>query len=149
MPMYRAHLTWVEGPAMYLTVHVDDEAGDLDVEAGPEMEHTLDVPADLRQLDEAKTAAASVLAAAGWHLHGDWADEPVETTVPVARTLADYDETDLMADIPHPQVELDAKLREVYGKPEVRAGWRDRPYTGPKQTADERAAYLRENGIEE
>ncbi|MER5973311.1 hypothetical protein ABT112_26895 [Streptomyces sp. NPDC002055] len=148
MPMqHRVHLTWVEGPHMYLTVHADDEDGDLDVEADPDMEHTLEVPSAPGQLADAKAAAASVLLAAGWHLHGDWVDEPNETTAFVAQTPADYDDTDLMADVPHPQSEHDARLREGYGQPETRASWRDRPYTGPKQTSEERAAYLRENGI--
>lgn len=147
MPMHRAHLTWFEGPHMHLTVHADDEDGDLDAEADPDMEHTLDVPSTLGQLDTAKAAAAAVLLAAGWHLHGDWVDEPNETAVFVGQTPADYDDTDPMADVPHPPSENDARLRAVYEQPEIRASWRDRPYTGPKRTAGEREAFLRENGI--
>ncbi|MGW9436750.1 hypothetical protein [Streptomyces sp. NPDC055607] len=148
MPMqHRAHLTWYEGPHMHLTVHADDQDGDLDVEADPDLEHALDVPSAPERLADAKAAAAPVLLAAGWHLHGDWVDEPTETTVLVAQSPADYDDTDPMADVPHPQPEHDARLRAVYEQPETRASWRDRPYTGPKRTAEERAAYLREHGI--
>jgi hypothetical protein len=132
---------------MHLTVHADDQDGALDVEADTDMQHTLSTPSAPERLDDAKTTAASALLAAGWHLHGDWVDEPHETTAFVARTPAYYDDSDPMADVPHPQSERDARLRAVYEQPETRASWRDRPYTGLQQTAEERAAYLREHGI--
>ncbi|MFC7991918.1 hypothetical protein ACFUV2_21670 [Streptomyces pilosus] len=136
---HRAHLTWVEGPHMHLTVHADDEEGGLDLDADPDLDQDLDVPSGPGRLDEAKEAAAAVLLAAGWHLHGDWADEPNETTVPVGRVPAAYDETDPMAGVPLPPVPTPVSSPHP--------SWRDRPYTGPKRTAEERAAYLREHGI--
>ncbi|MFF8601753.1 hypothetical protein ACF065_27030 [Streptomyces sp. NPDC015232] len=137
--LHRAHLTWVEGPHMNLTVHADDEEGGLDLDADPDLDQDLDVPSGPGRLDEAKEAAAAVLLAAGWHLHGDWVDEPNETTVFVAQTPADYDETDIMAGVPLPEPPAPVES--------PRPSWRDRPYTGPKVTTEERAAYLREHGI--
>ncbi|MEU7072992.1 hypothetical protein AB0B30_28060 [Streptomyces narbonensis] len=66
------------------------------------------------------------------------------------QTPADYDSEDLMAGGPHPQAELQARLAEVYGRPESaspRPSWRERPYTGPMRTAEERARLLAELGM--
>ncbi|WP_446047617.1 hypothetical protein [Streptomyces olivaceus] len=139
MPQHRAHLTWAEGPHMHLSVHADDEEGALDLDADPDLEQTLDVPSGRGRLEDAKEAATAVLLAAGWHLHGSWVDEPNETTAYVDRSPADYDETDIMAGVPLPESPAPVSS--------PRPSWRDRPYTGPKVTAEERAAYLRERGI--
>ncbi|MFI2765220.1 hypothetical protein ACH5A3_41410 [Streptomyces echinatus] len=55
-----------------------------------------------------------------------------------------------MAGVPHPQAELEAKLAEVYAQPEGARplpSWREQPYTGPMQTAEERARLLAELGM--
>ncbi|WP_405533793.1 hypothetical protein OG592_43325 (plasmid) [Streptomyces avidinii] len=158
---HRAHLTWVEGPQMYLTVQADERVGEddpaptsegyweVDVTADLEVEETLDVPSG-GDRDEAKAAAAAALLAGGWYPHGDWVDEPYETTVIVKQAPADYDTEDSMASVPHPQAELEARLAEVYAQPEgagPQPSWRERPYTGPMRTAEERARLLAELGM--
>lgn len=155
---HRAHLTWVEGPQMYLTVQADERVGEsgpapasegyweVDVTADLELEETLGGPSG-GDRDEAKAAASAALLANGWYLHGDWVDEPYETTVVVEQVPADYDHDDPMAGVPHPQAELDAKLAEVYAEPEGAGSWpswREQPYTGPMRTAEERDRLLAE-----
>lgn len=97
---HRAHLTWVEGPQMHLTVQADERVGEddptpasegyweADVTADLDLEETLDVLSE-GDRDEAKAAATAALLAGGWYPHGDWVDEPYETTVIVKQTPAD------------------------------------------------------------
>ncbi|MFE0857294.1 hypothetical protein [Streptomyces mutabilis] len=132
---HRAHLTWGEGPHMHLTVHADDEEGGLDIDADPDIEQALDVPSGPGTLDEAKEAAAAVLLAAGWHLHGDWVDEPNETTVFVAQTPADYDETDIMAGVPLPVPPAPSRPRAHRGVTAPTPARRSRPRSARRTCA--------------
>ncbi|MCY0923444.1 MULTISPECIES: hypothetical protein [unclassified Streptomyces] len=107
---HRAHLTWVEGPYMEVSVLTDEREGEddsaegfwvVDVMLDPLFTQPLDVPAD-GDRTAAQEAAVRALSAAGWHLHGEWQPERYETTVIVDRHPAAYDDEDLMADVPMP-----------------------------------------------
>lgn len=148
---HRAHLTWAERPQMYLTVQADERVGEDDptpvcegywevrVTADIEVEETLDVPSG-GDRDQSKAAATAALLACSWHPHGDWVDEPYETTVIVKQTPANYDTEDPMADVPHPQAELEAKLAEVYPSPKVPALCRHEATAVHGPDADRRSA---------